>query len=98
MNNRQDYANMSKDELIRSCMDKDIIIEGCLDSIKKSDVKLLNKSDIMELFNCESNKALKILRLMFQMGYGNKIGKEYYVLQKSQRDFLECMVGKEVFI
>ena len=32
------------------------------------------------------------------MGYGNKIGKEYYVSQKALSDFTECMAGKEVII
>ena len=56
--------------------------------LKDCEKELLNKSDIMSLYGCESNKALRILKLMFQMGYGNKIGKEYF----------ECMAGKEVFI
>ena len=52
----------------------------------------------MEQFHCESDKALRILKMMFQMGYGNKIGKEYYVSLNSQLDFLDKMRGKEVFI
>ena len=64
--------------------------------IKKQQV--LTKSDIMEQFHCESDKALRILKMMFQMGYGNKIGKEYYVSLNSQLDFLDKMRGKEVFI
>ena len=52
----------------------------------------------MSIYKCESNKALKILKLMFQMGYGNKIGKEYYISLESQSDFLADMKGKEVFI
>ena len=59
---------------------------------------MLCKNDIMEIYHCESNKALRILKLMFQMGYGNKIGKEYYISQKSQEDFIEKMAGKEVYI
>ena len=31
------------------------------------------------------------------MGYGNKIGKEYYI-SPAQNDFLTAMRGKEVFI
>ena len=37
--------------------------------------QVLTKTDIMSIYKCESNKALRILKLMFQMGYGNKIGK-----------------------
>ena len=59
---------------------------------------MLGKKDIMELYACESNKALRILKLMFQMGYGNKIGKEYYVSQKGHEEFVKDMIGKEVYI
>ena len=52
----------------------------------------------MSIYKCESNKSLRILNLMFQMGYGNKIGKEYYISLESQNDFLTAMRGKEVFI
>lgn len=98
MKDKQNYNNMSKDELAQLCVNKDAIIEKCMDELKNIGTKILNKKDIMELYGCESNKALRILKVMFQMGYGNKIGKEYYVSQKSQEDFMECMVGKDVFI
>ena len=75
-----------------------MMIEACLKSLKINQQKMLCKNDIMEIYNCESNKALRILKLMFQMGYGNKIGKEYYISQKSQEDFIEKMAGKEVYI
>ena len=89
---------MTKGELIQSCIDKDAMINKCIESLKDSNNDILNKSDIMALYKCESNKALRILKLMFQMGYGNKIGKEYYISQKSQEDFIEKMAGKEVYI
>lgn len=96
MNNNIDYNKLSKEELIQICEDKDHIMETYMNSF--SDNKILNKEDIMSLYKCESNKALRILKLLFQMGYGNKIGKEYYVSQKSHQSFIECMAGKEVFI
>ena len=71
------YDNMSKDELIAQCIDKDSQIDVYNSQIKKYQV--LTKTDIMSIYKCESNKALRILKLMFQMGYGNKIGKEYYI-------------------
>lgn len=52
----------------------------------------------MALYQCESNKALRILKLIFQMGYGNKIGKEYYVPQDKHTEFMRNFAGKEVFI
>ena len=89
---------MAKEKLIQLCFYKDTIIETCIKTINENNQKMLNKKDIMEIYGCESNKALRILKLMFQMGYGNKIGKEYYVSQKSQEEFVKNMVGKEVYI
>ena len=83
---------MSKDELIAQCVEKD----NQLDSLKK--YQILSKSDIMDMYDCESAKALKILKLMFQMGYGNKIGKEYYISLESQSNFLNAFKGKEITI
>lgn len=96
--NEQNYDNMTKGELIQSCIDKDAMINKCIESLKDSNNDILNKSDIMALYKCESNKALRILKLMFQMGYGNKIGKEYYISKESQAEFIKDMAGKEVFI
>lgn len=90
------YDNMSKDELIAQCVDKDNQINYYSNYLKSHQV--LTKTDIMCIYKCESNKALRILKLMFQMGYGNKIGKEYYISLESQSNFLTDMKGKEVFI
>ena len=90
------YDNMSKEELIAQCVDKDNEIDTYIEQINQHQV--LTKNDIMRMYKCESNKALRILKLMFQMGYGNKIGKEYYISLASQNDFLTDMRGKEVFI
>ena len=87
---------MSKDELIAQCVEKDNQLDLYSSQIKK--YQILNKNDIMNIYKCESNKALRILKLTFQMGYGNKIGKEYYISLESQTDFLNAMKGKEVFI
>lgn len=98
LNSEQNYATLTKKQLMLLCMDKDVVIASCVKSLKENPHKMLGKKDIMELYNCESNKALRILKLMFQMGYGNKIGKEYYVSWKAHEDFVKKMVGKEVFI
>lgn len=52
----------------------------------------------MELFHCESDKALKILKIMFQMREANKIGKEYYVEKHALNKFMEDMRGRELHI
>lgn len=90
------YDNMSKDELIAQCVEKDNQLEVYCSEIKK--YQILTKNDIMSIYKCESNKALRILKLMFQMGYGSKIGKEYYISLESQNEFLREMKGKEIFI
>ena len=90
------YDNMSKEELIAQCIDKDNQIDMFRSQLKK--IQVLTKTDIMSIYKCESNKALRILKLMFQMGYANKIGKEYYISLDAQNDFLTAMRGKEVFI
>lgn len=72
--------------------------KGRLNMQLKYDIVMLSKKEIMDIYHCGSNKALKILRLMFQMGYGNKIGKEYYVSQESQTKFVNDMSGKDVLI
>lgn len=59
---------------------------------------ILNKKDIMLLYNCGSEKALNILKFMFQTGFGNRIGKQYYITPEAHRKFLEFYAGKEVII
>ena len=80
------------------CIDKDAIIESCVKSFKAQCPKMLGKKEIMDVYHCESDKALRILKLMFQMGYGNKIGKEYYCTPENHHKFITQMSGKEVFI
>lgn len=85
---------MNKEELIRACIEKDAAIEQISLRMKE----IYGKQDIIELFGCANDKALRILKLMYQMGYGNKIGKEYYVLREQQQKFLIDMSGKEVYV
>lgn len=56
------------------------------------------KKEIMNIFHCKSDKALKILKIIFQMRDGNKIGKEYYVKKEVFNQFLQDMRGKEIDI
>lgn len=93
-NEKQQYKEMTKEELIKECENKDVIIN----KYNKCNNDILTKDDIMILYKCEKGKALKILKLFFQMGFGNKIGKEYYISKQSHNEFLKCYAGKEVFI
>lgn len=92
------YDEMSREELVQICIDRDATIQKCFKSIEAENTNMLNKCDIMNIYHCESDKALRILKIMFQMGYGNKIGKEYYISRKSQTKFVNDMAGREVFI
>ena len=61
-------------------------------------LELYCKNDIMKMFKCESDKALKILKIMYQMKMANKIGKEYYVERENLIRFLEDFKGQEILI
>ena len=92
------YATMSKESLIERCQSQDNIFKQLIDNIKLNNSAMLCKSDIMQMYHCESSKALKILKVMFNMGYGSKIGKQYYASKQSHDAFIKDMAGKEVFI
>ena len=91
----KDYSEMTREELIQCCKDKDLLIYNCICSFRN---EMLTKADIMQMYKCESDKALRILKVMFQMGYANKIGKEYYISRKEQEKFIDEMAGKEVAV
>ena len=69
-----------------------------LENNKKNLIDVYNKHDIMMMFKCESDKALKILKIMYQMKMANKIGKEYYVERESLIQFLDDFKGLEILI
>lgn len=64
----------------------------------KCHIEIYGKQDIMKMFKCESDKALRLLKVMFQMHEANKIGKEYYVDKESLIRFLYDYKGREIFI
>ena len=64
----------------------------------KEELTIYGKADVMSLFGCESAKALKILKFLFQIGKATKIGKEYYTLKENIETFMKTYSGKEVFI
>ena len=69
-----------------------------INSNTSTDNVYYGKEDIMRIFNCRSDKALKILKIMFQMREANKIGKEYYVEKQALDKFMKDMRGKIVHI
>lgn len=67
-------------------------------NFNKEIIDIYDKQDIMKIFKCESDKALKILKTMYQMHEANKIGREYYVDKDSLLRFLGDMKGKEIYL
>ena len=67
------------------------IADRLLQKIEHSQSPLIGKKDIMDIFNKESDFALRFLRSAKSMGYGLQIGKEYYIkreeLEKILRDY-----------
>lgn len=61
-------------------------------------VEFYRKQDIMKILQCESDKALKILKFLYQTKEANKIGKEYYISKQSFINFMTSMQGKEIII
>lgn len=76
----------------------DIIINDLLNRLSESKLKIYKKSDIMELLGCESDKALRFLKLAQQTGYATKIGKEYQITRDNVEKFLKAYSGKELFL
>ena len=64
------------------------------------DFKLLNKNQIMEMLNCESQKALNILKFCNQnKGFECiKLGREYYISIRGWKKFLKNFDGKQLNI
>ena len=48
LNNGQNYATLTKEQLMAVCIDKDAIIESCVKSLKAQCPKMLGKKEIME--------------------------------------------------
>ena len=56
---------------------------------EKVRLKMYNKQEIMEIFSCEDQKALKLMHVMHSMSYAVKLGREYYVREERLFEFVE---------
>lgn len=75
---------------------KDIVINTLLDRLSNKELELLGKEEIMQIFKCESDKSLKILKLMYANEFGSKVGKEYYVTKNEFKKFIDSYKGKDL--
>lgn len=78
--------------------ENEITITKLLERLKDKDLELLDKESIMKIFNCQSDKALKILKLMHVNNFGCKIGKEYYCTKNEFSKFMNSYKGKSLLI
>lgn len=60
--------------------------------------KYIGKKDVMEMYGCESDKALRILKCMYNIKYAIKMGKQYYTTEEYNKKFFELYKGKSVVI
>ena len=58
----------------------------------------ISKKDIMRMYDCESDKALRILKLMYNIKYAFKVGKQYYTTAEYNKQFFELYKGKSVIV
>ena len=66
--------------------------------VDKDTPKLYTKDDLKKIFNCEDDKALRLLKFMKQTNYAVKIGNTYYIDPEQLKAFLEFIKGKSVNI
>lgn len=92
----------AQDNVVRtqdlSIKQSDLMIDKLIDRLEKSKLKIYKKNDIMELLSCESDKALRVLKLAQQTGQATKIGKEYQITKENLEKFLKQYEGKDLNI
>lgn len=85
-----------KEILDKKLEEKDIVINSLLERMSNKELELLDKESIMQIFKCESDKALKILKMMYANEFGCKMGKEYYITKNEFKKFMNSYKGKDV--
>ncbi|HBV83512.1 MAG TPA: hypothetical protein DEB74_12140 [Lachnospiraceae bacterium] len=68
-------------------------MERLLERVENGQTPLIGKKDIMEIFNKESDFALRFLRTAKSMGYGIQVGKEYYIKREELDKILSTYQG-----
>ena len=94
----EDLDVIAEREEKRQQKERELLAQEIIKQQTKEDKRLYNKEDIMMIFSCESDKALKILRLSHQMGYALKMGKEYYIAKEDLNTFLEQIKGRNTIL
>ncbi|MDE6620239.1 MAG: hypothetical protein K2K74_07080 [Lachnospiraceae bacterium] len=74
------------------------IADKLLEKVEKGQVPLIGKKDIMEIFNKESDFALRFLRVAKSIGFGIQVGKEYYIKREEFEKMLNTYQGLKLEI
>lgn len=69
-----------------------------LEKLENNQSPLIGKKDIMEIFDKESNFALRFLRAAKSMGFGIQVGKEYYIKREEFEKMLSNYKGLKLEI
>lgn len=77
---------------------EDIDFNACYEFSGGAYKEIYGKSDIKLLLSCEDDKALRFLKVLYQMKYAIKIGKEFYVKKSDFDDFFANNLGKSIAI
>lgn len=66
--------------------------------MEENDVKMIGVDDVCNIFNCEKQKARRILKVAFEMKYATKIGRSIYMAQEDFSHYMQFIKGKNVII
>lgn len=69
-----------------------------MNNFDKNEIIIYNKEDIMIMFKCKSDKALKILKFLYSINEAIKIGREYYIEKNNLMQFLNDYKGDNISI
>lgn len=69
------------------------IADRLLEKVETSASPMIGKKEIMDIFNKESDFALRFLRSAKAMGYGIQVGKEYYIKREELEKILHDYQG-----
>ena len=74
------------------------IADSLLEKVEKGQASQIGKKDTMEIFNKESDFALRFLRVAKSIGFGIQVGKEYYIKREEFEKMLKTYEGLKLEI
>ena len=66
--------------------------------MEENDVKMIGVNDVCNIFNCEKQKARRILKVAFEMKYATKICRSIYMAPEDFSHYMQFIKGKNVII